>query len=409
MSEFADRIWINTNLATFNPGETAAYGARLDQALFVRDGRIVDLRPMGKLGALPVSAEVIDGHGGWMTPGLIDAHTHLVFAGNRAREFELRLQGASYEQIAREGGGILSTVKATRAANVESLVELAAPRLEALLREGVTSVEIKSGYGLNPEAELNMLRAARTLAGRYPVRIATSLLAAHALPPEYADDADGYIDLVCNVIIPAAAKEGLADAVDVFCESIAFSPEQCERVFQAAQAHELGIRAHAEQLSNLQGAALAARYGAWSVDHLEWLDEAGAEAVAQAGTVATLLPGAFYFLRETRLPPVDLLRKHRVPMAVATDLNPGSSPLASLRLALNMACTLFRLTPEEALAGVTRNGARALGQGNELGQIKPGMKADLLLWDIEHPAELAYQFGVNPIRQRILGGEVCNV
>lgn len=409
MSEFAERIWINTNIATFDPDEPAAYGARLDQAVYVRDGRIIDIRPMGELETLPVSAEVVDGRGGWMTPGLVDAHTHLIYAGNRAREFELRLQGASYEQIAREGGGILSTVKATRAAGVGALVELAAPRLEALLREGVTSVEIKSGYGLNLDSELNMLRAARELGKRWPVRVSTSLLAAHALPPEYAHDADGYIDLICNVILPAAAREKLADAVDVFCESIAFSPEQCERVFQAAQAHGLGIRAHAEQLSNQQGSALAARYGAWSVDHLEWLDEAGVEAVAQAGTVATLLPGAFYFLRETRLPPIELLRKHRVPMAVATDLNPGSSPLASLRLALNMACTLFRLTPEEALAGVTRNGARALGKGQELGQIKPGMQADLVLWDIEHPAELACQFGVNPIRQRILKGEVCNV
>ncbi|MBZ2168082.1 imidazolonepropionase [Marinobacter sp. F4216] len=409
MSESVERIWINVNLATFDRSEAAPYGARLNQAIFVRGDQIVDIKAMEQLDNLPASAELIDGRGGWMTPGMIDAHTHLVFAGNRAREFELRLEGASYQQIAQEGGGILSTVKATRAATVDELVELAVPRLEALMREGVTSVEIKSGYGLNPEAELNMLRAARELGRRYPVRVSTSLLAAHAIPPEYKDDSDAYIDLICSEIIPAAAEEGLADAVDVFCETIAFSANQCERVFKAAKEHGLGIRAHVEQLSNQHGAALAARYDAWSVDHLEWLDEEGVEAMAKAGTVATLLPGAFYFLRETKLPPIELLRKHKVPMAVATDLNPGSSPLASLRLALNMACTFFRMTPEEVLAGVTRHGAMALGQGEELGQIRPGMKADLLLWDIESPAELAYQFGVNPIRQRIVGGEVANV
>lgn len=409
MTDLIERIWINANLATMDPQLAAPFGALLDQAVTVRDGRVVAITPMEQLSPVAQSVDVIDACGGWITPGLIDAHTHLVFAGNRAREFELRLQGASYEQIAREGGGILSTVKATRAASLDRLVELAAPRLEALMNEGVTSVEIKSGYGLDPESELKMLRAARALGERYPVRVSTSLLAAHALPPEFEGDADGYIDQICSVIIPAAAEEGLVDAVDVFCETIAFSPAQCERVFQAAKSHGLGIRAHVEQLSNLQGAALAARYGAWSVDHLEWLDEAGVVALAEAGTVATLLPGAFYFLRETRLPPVDLLRQHRVPMAVATDLNPGSSPLASLRLALNMACTLFRLTPEEALAGVTRNGAAALGRGHERGQIQVGMQADMVLWDIEHPAELAYQFGVNPIEQRILGGEVTHV
>ncbi|MBV1790654.1 imidazolonepropionase [Marinobacterium sp. D7] len=404
-----DRVWINANVATFDTDNSAAYGALSHQAVGVAGDRIQAIAPMTAFDASGIAAEIIDAQGRWLTPGLIDAHTHLVFAGNRAREFELRLQGASYEEISRQGGGILSTVKATRAASVDKLVALAVPRLEALLREGVTSVEIKSGYGLDLVSELNMLRAARALGERYPVRVSTSLLAAHALPPEFADDAEGYIDLVCNEIIPAAVAEGLADAVDVFCETIAFSPAQCERVFQAAQTHGLGIRAHVEQLSDQQGAALAARYGAWSVDHLEWLDEAGIQAMAEAGTVATLLPGAFYFLRETRLPPIDLLRQHRVPMAVATDLNPGSSPLASLRLALNMACTLFRLTPEEALAGVTRNAARALGLGHTLGQIKPGMQADMLLWDIEHPAELAYQFGVNPIKQRIVGGEVGNV
>lgn len=404
-----DRIWINANLATFDSGVEQPYGALLNQAIGVRDGRIVAIAPMERFSSDVVSADVIDARGNWMTPGLVDAHSHLVFAGSRAREFELRLEGASYEEIARNGGGIISTVRATRAASVEELVELSEPRLQALMKEGGTSVEIKSGYGLSLEDELKMLRAARILGERNPVRVSTSLLAAHALPPEFADDADGYIDLVCDEIIPTAAEERLADAVDVFCETIAFSPAQCERVFRAAQAHGLGIRAHVEQLSNLHGAALAARYGAWSVDHLEWLDEAGIEAMAESGTVATLLPGAFYFLRDTKVPPIELLRKHRVPMAVATDLNPGSSPLASIRLALNMACTLFRLTPEEALAGATRNGAKALGLADRVGQLRLGMQADMVLWDIEQPAELAYQFGVNPIRQRILSGEICNV
>jgi imidazolonepropionase len=281
--------------------------------------------------------------------------------------------------------------------------------LQALMREGVTSVEIKSGYGLSLDDELKMLRAARLLAERNAVRVSTSLLAAHALPPEFSGNADGYIDLICNEIIPAAVAEGLVDAVDVFCESIAFSPAQCERVFKAAQQHGLGIRAHVEQLSNLHGAALAARYGAWSVDHLEWLDEEGVQAMAAAGTVATLLPGAFYFLRDTRVPPIDLLRQHGVGMAVATDLNPGSSPLASIRLAMNMACTLFRLTPEEALAGCTRFGARGLGLEGEVGELRVGMQADMVLWDIDHPAELAYQFGVNLVRERIVAGEVTNV
>lgn len=409
MFDRCDRIWINANLATFDAGVGRAYGALTRQALAVRDGRIRAIAPMDSLGEVDPAAEVIDAKGGWLTPGLVDAHTHLVFAGNRAREFELRLEGASYEEIARSGGGIISTVSATRNASVEDLVRLSEPRLKALMKEGVTSVEIKSGYGLSLDDELKMLRAARVLGERNPVRVSTSLLAAHALPPEFEGNADAYIDLVCNKIIPAAADEGLADAVDVFCETIAFSPAQCERVFQSAQEYGLGIRAHVEQLSNQHGAALAAHYGAWSADHLEWLDEAGIEAMAEAGTVATLLPGAFYFLRDTKVPPIELLRQHRVPMAVATDLNPGSSPLASIRLALNMACTLFRLTPEEALAGATRNGARALGLDGTIGQLRAGMQADMVLWDIEHPAELAYQFGVNPIRQRILAGEIHNV
>lgn len=404
-----NRIWINVHLATFDPRVDNSYGSLMNQAIGVCDGRIVAIGPTASLGDLSLCAEIIDGTGRWLTPGLIDPHTHLVFAGNRAEEFEQRLLGARYEAIAQRGGGILATVNATRKASVDALVALAEPRLKALLAEGVTTVEIKSGYGLELATELDMLRAAKHLQQRYPVRISTTLLGAHALPPEFRDDADGYIDWVCHLLIPAAAKEGLADAVDVFCETLAFSPAQCERVFIAAQQQGLGIKAHAEQLSNLQGAALAARYGAWSADHLEFLDESGVIAMAKAGTVATLCPGAFYFLRQSQLPPIELLRQHRVPMAVATDLNPGSAPLASLQLAMNMACTLFRLTPAEALAGTTRNAAQALNLGDQLGQLKVGMIADMALWDIHHPAELAYQFGVNPLNQRIVAGEIAHV
>lgn len=409
MWQTCERIWTHVHLATFDPALDDSYGRLLNQAIGVRDGRISAIGPMTSLDGLTLSAEIIDGAGRWLTPGLIDAHTHLVFAGNRAEEFEQRLQGASYAAIAQCGGGILATVKATRKASVNELVALAEPRLKALLAEGVTSVEIKSGYGLDLTTELNMLRAAKQLQQRYPVRISTTLLGAHALPAEFIDDAEGYIDWVCNALIPAAAQEGLADAVDVFCETLAFSPSQCERVFQAARQQGLGIKAHAEQLSNLHGAELAASYGAWSADHLEFLDEAGVKALAQAGTVATLCPGAFYFLRQSQLPPIALLRQHRVPMAVATDLNPGSSPLASLRLAMNMACSLFRLTPAEALAGTTRCAAQALNLATELGQLKVGMIADMALWEIDHPAELAYQFGVNCLAQRIFGGEISHV
>ncbi|MEH6578639.1 MAG: imidazolonepropionase [Amphritea sp.] len=409
MFKSCERVWINVNLATLDPAIESPYGALSAQAIGVSKGRIVAIESMDSLDTSRIAAEIIDGQGGWMTPGLVDAHTHLVFAGNRAQEFEQRLLGVSYEEIARRGGGILSTVKATRNASVEELVKLSEPRLKALIAEGVTTLEIKSGYGLSIEAELNMLRAARQLSEHYPVRVSTSLLGAHALPPEFKGDADGYIDLVCNELIPAAVSEGLVEAVDVFCEKIGFTPAQCERVFRAAKQHGLGIRAHVEQLSNLHGAELAATYGAWSADHLEWLDEAGVAAMAENGTVATLLPGAFYFLRETKLPPIDLLRNYSVPMAVATDLNPGSSPLASLRLMMNMACTLFRLTPEEALAGVTRNGAQAVGLADDIGMLKVGMHADMLLWDIEHPAELASQFGVNSIKQRIFAGEETHV
>lgn len=407
-----ETIWINANLATCASEQTQAYGLLPKQALGVSQGRIQCMAPISVFAqehANLGSAQIIDVKGALLTPGLIDCHTHLIYAGNRAQEFEQRLLGASYEQIAQQGGGILSTVHATRNASVEQLVELAIPRLKALMNEGVTTVEIKSGYGLDLNTELNMLRAARVLAQRFPVRIATTLLGAHALPPEYKNRADDYIDWVCNELIPVAVVENLADAVDVFCEHIGFSPAQTERVLQAAQAHRLGIHVHAEQLSNQHASALAASYQAWSADHLEWLDEAGVAAMAESSTVATLLPNAFYFLRETKLPPIELLRRYQVPMAVATDLNPGTAPLASIRLALNMACTLFRLTPEEALTGATRHAAQALGLQTQIGQLRTGFAADFIVWNIEHPAELAYQVGVNPIQQRVVAGAVTHV
>lgn len=350
------------------------------------------------------AAERIDCDGRWITPGLIDCHTHLVHAGDRAAEFEQRLAGASYEDIAKAGGGILSTVRATRAASEAALVEASLPRLDALIAEGVTAVEIKSGYGLSLEHESKMLRAARALAGHRKVAIATTFLGAHALPPEAQGDKDAYIDLLCREMIPAVAREKLADVVDAFCEGIAFSPAQTERVFEAAKALGLGIKLHADQLSNGHGAALAAKYGALSADHLEHSDEAGIAAMAKAGTVAVLLPGAFYFLRETKAPPVALLRKHHVPIAIATDCNPGTSPLTSILLCLNLAATCFRLTVEECLAGVTANAARALGRG-DIGTLEEGKRCDLAIWDIERPAELVYRMGFNPLHKRIVGGE----
>lgn len=376
-------------------------------AVLVEQGHIAGLWPESQFDpALAAGAEEA-GHGGVMTPGLVDCHTHLVYAGDRAAEFEQRLEGVSYEAIARAGGGILSTVRATRAASEAQLISASLPRLDALLADGVTTVEIKSGYGLTLDDELKMLRVARRLATLRPVRVTTTLLGAHALPAEYADDADGYIDLVCAQMIPAASAQGLADAVDVFCEGIGFSTAQCERVFQAAISHGLAIKAHAEQLSNLGGSALAARYGALSVDHIEYLDESGVQALADAGTIAVLLPGAFHVLRETRLPPIDLLRRYGVPMAVASDANPGTSPLCMPTLMANLACTLFRLTPREALAGMTAHAARALGRP-ELGRIAIGATADLCLWDIQHPAELAYAVQAGRLRQRVFNGVISH-
>lgn len=377
-------------------------------AVRVEAGRIVGLWPEADFQAAQGEGAELAGKGGVLTPGLVDCHTHLVHAGQRAGEFEQRLEGTSYAEIARAGGGILGTVRATRAASEAELFAVARPRLQALIDEGVTTVEIKSGYGLTVADELKLLRVARRLGEALPVRVITTLLGAHAVPPEFQGDADGYVDLVCREMIPAAVAEGLADAVDVFCEGIAFSPAQCERVFLAAREHGLPIKAHAEQLSNLGGSVLAARLGALSTDHVEYLDGAGVRALAAAGTVAVLLPGAFLMLGETQHPPVELLRRYGVPMALASDANPGTSPLYLPTLIAHLGCTLFRLTPREALTGITAHAAQALGRP-ELGRIQVGAPADLCLWDVAQPAELAYEVRPGRLRQRVFGGEVQHV
>ncbi|MBI1328559.1 MAG: imidazolonepropionase [Alphaproteobacteria bacterium] len=393
-----DRLWHNARLATMTgPG----LGVVEDGIVATLDGRIVYAGPAGAAPAFEGAR--IDCEGRWITPGLIDCHTHLVFGGNRANEFEMRLKGATYEEIARAGGGIVSTVKATRAASEDELIAQALPRLEALMAEGATTVEIKSGYGLSLADEMKQLRTARALAKRCNVNIATTFLGAHALPPEMNGDKDRYIDLVCSEMVPAIAQEGLADAVDGFCESIAFSPEQIARVFEAATKQGLRVKLHADQLSDGGGAVLAARFHAISADHLEHTGEDGIAAMARAGTVAVLLPGAYYFLRETKLPPVNLLREYTVPVALATDCNPGTSPLTSLLLVLNMGATLFRLTVEECLLAVTRNAAKALGR-NDIGMLKSGKRCDLAIWNIESLAELVYRIGFNPLHQRVWNG-----
>ena len=397
-----DRVWINARLATLAPGREGL-GVIEDGIVASLDGRIAYAGPAADAPTFE-TAEAIDVDDRWITPGLIDPHTHLVFAGDRAHEFELRLAGASYEEIARAGGGIVSTMRATRAASEAELIQAALPRLDALLAEGVTTVEIKSGYGLSLDDELKSLRAARALADIRRVGVTATFLGAHALPPEYRDDKDGYVDLVCQTMIPAVAARGLADAVDGFCEGIGFSPEQIRRVFDAAKAHGLPVKLHAEQLSNLSGAALAGEYNALSADHLEHLDEAGIAAMAASGTVATLLPGAYYFTREHKTPPIAALRATGVPMALATDCNPGTSPLTSPLLVMNMAATLFRMTVEECLAGVTREAARALGLLNDRGTLEAGKACDLAIWDVERPAELVYRMGFNPLHARVWRG-----
>ncbi len=398
-------LYININLATMTEG-SKSYGALTQAALAISEDKIAWLGTMAELP--PYNADkinVIEGNNQWLTPGLIDCHTHIIYGGNRANEFELRLQGASYEAIAKAGGGIVSTVKATRQASEEELYQSALKRLTAMHQQGVTTIEIKSGYGLDTLNEIKMLKVATKLAQALPITIKRTFLGAHALPPEYQNNSDGYIDLVCNEMLPEIAKLQLADAVDVFCEGIGFNIKQTERVFKAAQHYNLPIKVHAEQLSNLGGTALAANFNALSSDHLEFLTEQGIKAMAKADMSAVLLPGAFYFLRETQLPPIELLRQNKVAIAIATDANPGSSPLHSIQLMLNMACTLFNLTPNEALAGVTCHAAKALGLAQQCGQLKIGYDADLALWDITQPAELCYQFGVNPLTALVKKGK----
>jgi imidazolonepropionase len=396
-----DTVWRDARIATLAP-QAAGLG-EVTGAVAAKDGKIAFVGPESGLPTGWDAAKVVKLDGRWITPGLIDCHTHIVYAGDRAHEFELRLKGASYEEIARAGGGIVSTVKATRAASEDELVAQSLKRLDALLAEGVTTIEIKSGYGLDLVSETKMLRAARRLGRERDVGVVTSLLGAHAMPPDAADK-DAFIAKVC-AMIPQIRQAGLADAVDAFCEGIAFSPEQVARVFEAAKANGLPVKLHADQLSNLHGAALAARYDALSADHLEYTDETGIAAMAQAGTVAVLLPGAFYVLREKQLPPVEALRRHKVPVAIATDCNPGTSPITSLLLTMNMASTLFRLTVDEAIAGVTREAARALGRLSDIGTIEPGKACDLAIWDIERPAELVYRLGLNPLHARVRNGQ----
>jgi len=392
-----DLLLSNVHLATMDNG----YGLLHDAALAIKDGRIAWV---GARHEAPPAAREHDCGGAWLTPGLIDCHTHIVHGGNRSDEWEARLNGATYEDIARQGGGIMATVRATRALDVDALVAASLPRVKALLAEGVTTLEIKSGYGLAPDTEERMLRAARRIGELLPVRVVTTFLGAHALPPEFAGRPDDYITDVCDVMLPALAAQGLVDAVDAFCERIGFTNAQTARVFEKAGALGLPVKLHAEQLSDQGGAALVARHGGLSADHLEHLSEEGVAAMARAGTVAVLLPGAYYYLRETTMPPIAALRAADVPMAVATDCNPGTSPLTSLLLALNMACTLWRLTPQEALLGVTAHAARALGLQDEIGTLTVGKRADLALWNIARPADLAYAMGFNPCKAVIHGG-----
>ncbi len=399
----ASRIWTNACIATM---QDSGLGLIEHGALAVSGDRVVWVGPMETLPAALRCDDEVDCAGALLTPGLIDCHTHLVFAGNRAQEFEMRLNGASYEEIARAGGGILSTVRQTRAASDAQLSSHSEPRLRTLMEEGVTTIEIKSGYGLDTEPELKMLRVARQLGERNAVSVITTFLGAHALPPEFDGRADAYIEHVCGEMLPAVAAAGLADAVDVFCENVGFTMAQTRRVFEAARRHRLPVKLHAEQLSNQHGAALAAEFSALSADHLEYLDAHGVAAMANAGTVAVLLPGAFYFLRETKLPPIAALRAQQVPMAVASDLNPGTSPIVSLLGSMHMAATLFRLTPVEILRGVTVNAARALGLRADRGTLAAGMRADFCLWDVAEPAELCYWMGNVRPRQVVFGGAV---
>jgi imidazolonepropionase len=399
-----DHIWHGCRLATLSPSRQGL-GLVDDGLIAAADGRIVYAGPAADAPPSLDAKQRTNCDGRWITPGLVDCHTHLVYGGNRAQEFEQRLAGASYEEIARAGGGIVSTVKATRQADTEQLVVTSLPRLDALIAEGVTTVEIKSGYGLELDTEQRQLQAARKLGAERAVSIQTTFLGAHTVPPEMKGNSGAYIDAVCNAMLPKIAAEGLADAVDAFCEGIAFSPDETARVFTKAQALGLPVRLHADQLSNLHGAALAARFGALSADHLEYADDDGIAAMARAGTVAVVLPGAFYFIRERQAPPIESMRRHGARIALATDSNPGTSPLTSLLLAMNMGATLFRLTVDECVAAVTREAARALGRFDDIGSLERGKYCDLAIWNIERPAELVYRIGFNPLHARVWHGD----
>lgn len=397
-----DRVFLNARVATLAAGQPGL-GLIDHGAVAESGGRIVYAGTMDDLPQLD-AAEQIDCDGRLITPGLVDCHTHLVYAGDRAREFEMRLHGASHEDIAHAGGGIISTVRATREASEDELLAQSLPRLDALIAEGATTIEIKSGYGLDLDTEIRQLDAAKRLSQVRPVRVRRSYLGAHALPPEFKDDRGAYIDRICSDVIPRIARENRADAVDGFCEGIAFSPDEMVRVFSSARAHGLRVKLHADQLSNSHGAKLAASFDALSADHLEYTDKEGAAAMAKSGTVAVLLPGAFYFIRETKVPPVESFRRLGIPIAIATDCSPGSSPLTSILLIMSMAATLFRMTVDECLAGFTREAARALGCLHEIGTIEAGKRCDLAVWDVEHPAALVYRIGFNPLHVRIFGG-----
>ena len=400
-----DKAWINVNLATMNGDTSDPYGLLFKQAIGVKNGRIACFEPMSQITATRLPYDVVDAHNGWMTPGLIDCHTHLVYAGQRSLEFEQLLSGVPSDMIARQGGGVMSTVRATRVRSTEQLVKTSLPRVQALCSEGVTTLEIKSGYGLGIREELKVLTAARKLENPETCRVTSTLLTTHILPPEFAGRTSDYINTVCNELIPEAADRGLIEAVDIYYDSGIFTLQHCQQVIEAAQIHGLYIKGHMEHLALSGGTSLIARMGGISCAHLEYLDEQGVQEMADASMVAELLPGPYYILRNLQSPPVDLFRKYQVPMAIATNLNPGTSPLASIRLMMNMACVLFRLTPAEALAGVTRNAAMAL-KLDTLGIISKDYFADLCLWDIEHPAELSYQLGACPLKQRIAAGKI---
>lgn len=401
-----DVIWRNGRIATMNTELGTAYGLLENHDLIIRGEQIIAIHPSDHVEAN--GCDIIDVKGRLITPGLIDCHTHLVFGGNRAAEWEQRMNGVSYETISAQGGGINSTVRSTRAMSEEALFDVSKPRLEALIREGVTTVEMKSGYGLDLASEEKQLLVAKRLFAAYPIEVSSTLLSAHTVPPEYKGRADEYIDLICNEIMPQLWKKGLFDAVDVFCESVGFSLKQSEKLFLAAQKLGIPVKGHVEQLSNLGGSELVAQFKGLSVDHIEYLDLNGIQALKRSGTVAVLLPGAFYFLRETKLPPIDLLREHQVLIAISTDFNPGTSPFASLRMVMNMAAVLFRLTPEEIWAGVTRHAAKALGREDAIGQLSAGYQANFVVWNAHDPVEMIYEQGSNPLHQRVYQGKVTH-